>query len=84
MAAGRHIRLTNGPEVELRRSLPGRWKVRSVDGSICLAEVRRSVIRPGPPQELKVTIHSLPADTTQASMLVLSACALLMLSADTG
>lgn len=81
---GGTIRLSDGTEVELRRSLPGRWKVRSVDGSKCLAEVHRSLVGSTQQQELKVTIHSLPADATHASMLILAACALLMLPADTG
>jgi hypothetical protein len=81
---GGTIRLTEGTEVELRRSLPGRWKVQSADGSKCLAEVHRSVIRSTQPQELKLTIHSLPVGVEHAGMIILAACALLILSPDTG
>ena len=80
--SGGTISLTDGTEVELRRSLPGRWKVRSADGSGCVAEVHRSGLRSVQRQELKVTIHSLPADAAHASLLILAACALLMLPDD--
>lgn len=73
------ISLVDGTEVALRRSRPGRWKVRSADGRRCLAEVRRSRGRYVRGQELKVTVHSLPTNVQNASMIVLAACALLML-----
>lgn len=76
---GGNIRLLDGTEVELRRSRPGRWKVKAADGGQCLAEVRRS--RHRSVQELKLTVHSLPGDATNASMIILAACALLMLPA---
>jgi hypothetical protein len=80
---GGTIRLMDGTEVELRRSLPGRWKLRSADGSQCLAEVHRSVVPSAPRHELKLTIHSLPADVDRASPIILAACALLILSPET-
>ena len=73
------ITLVDGTEVALRRSRPGRWKVRSVDGRRCLAEIRRSRKRSARRQELKVTVHSLPTNVTSASVIILAACALLML-----
>ena len=73
------ISLSDGTEVALRRSRPGRWKVRSTDGRSCVAEVRRSRRRAARGQELKVTVHSLPTNVQNASMIVLVACALLML-----
>jgi hypothetical protein len=73
------IWLVDGTEVALRRSRPGRWKVRSADGRSCLAEVRRSRRRSARGQELKVIVHSLPTNVQNASMIVLVACALLML-----
>lgn len=79
---GGTIRLTDGTEVKLRRSLPGRWEVRSADGGGCLAEIHRSVVRASQPPRLKLTIRSLPADAADASVLMLAACALLMLPAD--
>lgn len=80
---GGTIRLIDGTELELRRSIPGRWKVRSADGSRCLAEVRR-VGGSAQSRGLSVTIHSLPADATEASMVILAACAVLMLPAAAG
>jgi hypothetical protein len=73
------ISLLDGTEVELRRSRPGRWKLRSARGRVCMAKVRRSRKRSARGQELTVTVHSLPADVTNASMIILAACALLML-----
>jgi Protein of unknown function (DUF2510) len=73
---GGTIKLVDGTEVELRRSRPGRWKVESAEDRECLAEVRRSRHH-----ELKVTVHALPADPTNASMILLASCALLMLPA---
>jgi hypothetical protein len=73
------ISLLDGTEVSLRRSRPGRWKIRSADGRSCLAEVRRSRRRSARGQELKVTVHSLPTNVQNASMLILAVCALLML-----
>ena len=78
------IRLDDGTEVKLRRSLPRRWEVRSVDGTECLAEIHRPVVRASQPQHLKLTVHSIPADATHASVLILAACALLLLPSDTG
>lgn len=77
---GGSIRLIDGTEVELRRSLPGRWKVRSPDGSECFAEVHRSVVPSAQRHDLKLTIYSLPTDVERTSMIILAACSLLMLS----
>lgn len=76
---GGTIRLLDGTEVELRRSRPGRWKVRSRDGRRCVADVRRAGKRSRRPYELKVTVHSLSGDVSTGSMIVLVACALLIL-----
>lgn len=76
---GGTIALIDGTEVELRRSRPGRWKVQSADGRACLAEFQRSRHRKSQTQELKVTVHSTPPYATNASMIVLASCALLML-----
>jgi hypothetical protein len=76
---GGSIRLVDGTEVELRRSRPGRWKVQSADDRSCLAELRRSRRRSAHAHELKVTVHALPNDDATASMIVLAACAVLLL-----
>lgn len=77
---GGTIKLIDGTEVELRRSRPGRWKIESADDGECFAEVRRSRRRSPQTRELKVTVHSLPAHDPAASVVILSACAVLMLS----
>ena len=74
---GGTISLTDGAQVEIRRSLSGRWRLQTVETRDEFVELRRSLV----PASLTTIfrIRSLPAGITDVPLLVLTACAVLTL-----
>ena len=81
--SGRHwlpggiVILIDGTRVDLRRTLRLRWKLQATDDKQRLVDIRTSGT-PGA-QIVAVTVRSALADPAQGSLLVLTACAVLML-----
>ncbi len=79
--SGRHwlpggtISLVDGAQVEMRRSLKGRWKLQTTDNRQALVEIWRDRAA----RQMALTIRSFPVGITQASVVILTACAVLML-----
>jgi Protein of unknown function (DUF2510) len=74
---GGTISLTDGTQVELRRSISGRWRLQTVQTKDAFVRFRRSLA----PASLTTIfrIRSLPAGITDVPLLVLTACAVLTL-----
>src|SRR5450755_2112857 len=71
---GGTISLTDGTQVDLRRSLNGGWKLQTTDARQRLVDIRRSHRL-----LMTLTIRSLPAETVEARLVILTACAVVML-----
>lgn len=79
---GGTIALTNGTQVDLRRSLSRRWKLRASHTKEQLVDIHVA----GAPsaQKVSVAVRSLPAGNTDWTVIVLTSCAVLMLDRGTG
>jgi len=71
---GGTISLTDATQVDLRRSLNGGWKLQTTDARQRLVDIRRSHRL-----LMTLTIRSLPAETVEARLVILTACAVVML-----
>jgi len=71
---GGTISLTDGTQVDLRRLLSGGWKLQTTDARERLADMRRSHRL-----LMSLTIRSLPAEMPEAHLVILTACAVVML-----
>jgi hypothetical protein len=72
---GGTIFLTDGTQVGMRRSLNRRWKLQTMDARLSFVEIWRNRRA----RQMSLTIRSLPADIDQVSVVILTACAVLML-----
>jgi hypothetical protein len=72
---GGRIVLTDGVQVELRRSLNRRWTLRTMDERQPFAEIWTDRNT----GQMTLTVPLLPAGITQTSVVILTACAVLML-----
>ncbi len=79
--AGRHwlpggtISVADGAQVLRRRAVNGRWKLRTTNDGQPFAEMWRDRSA----AEMALTIRVLPPDVSHASVVILTACAVLML-----
>lgn len=71
---GGTIFLADGAQVALQPSLTGRWKLRTRSDRQSFVEIRKSDNGP-----MALTIRSFPAEITKASVVILTACAVLLL-----
>jgi hypothetical protein len=71
---GGAIYLTDGTQVDLRRLLNRRWKLQTTGARQRLVDIRTSH-RP----LMTLTIRSFPAEITEAHLVILTACAVVML-----
>ena len=71
---GGTISLTDGTQVDLRRLLNGRWRLQTTGARQRLVDIRTSY-RP----LMTLTIRSFPAEITEAHLVILTACGVLML-----
>ena len=75
--SGGTLSLTDGAQFDLRRSLNRRWKLRPVDGGDPFLEIRTSGIPSA--QRVAVAILSRPGGPNESRLVVLTACAIVML-----
>jgi hypothetical protein len=77
LLSGGTISLTDGTQIDLRRSITGEWTLEDRQTGRRIAEMRIS----GPPlrQRIGLTIRRLPARTTEGSVVILTSCAVRIL-----
>jgi hypothetical protein len=75
--SGGTISLTDGTQVDLRRSITAAWRLEETDTGSRIADMRIS----GPPlaQKIVLTVNQLPPRITQGSVVILASCAVRIL-----